>query len=264
MNRLALLIVSVIFAASHVVSAACQTIGQNARPNGDGVMTLSVQSHLVTEAVTVKEKNGKFIPGLTAKDFTRTEDNVPQKVRFCEHQNLSTERTPLPALDHNDDNIKVYRTLSRSQIAPEQTEDLRHKDRLLMVLYFDLSAMDLAEQYRAFQAAQTFIRTQMSPADSVLILRFNTGSVDVLQDFTADRNRLLSILATMAVGENQEWATGQSDNSAVDTGAAFGQDDSEFNIFNTDRQLSALQTAADMLGHLNEKKSSSTLPEVCA
>ena len=40
-----------------------------------------------------------------------------------------------------------------------------------------------------------------------------------------------------------------------DTGAAFGQDDSEFNIFNTDRQLAALQTAAKMLGQLNEKKS---------
>ena len=45
-----------------------------------------------------------------------------------------------------------------------------------------------------------------------------------------------------------------NDASGADTGAAFGQDDSEFNIFNTDRQLSALQTAAKMLGWLNEKK----------
>ena len=45
-----------------------------------------------------------------------------------------------------------------------------------------------------------------------------------------------------------------SDASSVDTGAAFGQDSGEFNIFNTDRQLSALQTTAKMLGTLNEKK----------
>ena len=45
-----------------------------------------------------------------------------------------------------------------------------------------------------------------------------------------------------------------SDDSTADTGAAFTQDDSEFNIFNTDRQLSALETAARMLGSLNEKK----------
>src|SRR5205823_3302207 len=43
--------------------------------------------------------------------------------------------------------------------------------------------------------------------------------------------------------------------TAADTGAAFGQDDGEFNIFNTDRQLAALQTAVTMLGQLNEKKS---------
>src|SRR5208283_1455619 len=42
--------------------------------------------------------------------------------------------------------------------------------------------------------------------------------------------------------------------SAADTGAAFSADDSEFNIFNTDRQLSALETAAKMLGTLPEKK----------
>ena len=44
-----------------------------------------------------------------------------------------------------------------------------------------------------------------------------------------------------------------NDASSSDTGAAFGQDDSEFNIFNTDRQLAALQTAA-RFGQLSEKK----------
>ena len=38
-------------------------------------------------------------------------------------------------------------------------------------------------------------------------------------------------------------------------GTAFGQDDAEFNIFNTDRQLSALQTAVTMLRPLPEQKS---------
>ena len=59
----------------------------------------------------------------------------------------------------------------------------------------------------------------------------------------------------MIVGEGQDSAEDVDDSSSSDTGAAFGQDDSEFNIFNTDRQLSALQTAAKMLGQLNEKKS---------
>ena len=77
----------------------------------------------------------------------------------------------------------------------------------------------------------------------------------MLQDFTADRNRLLSILQTLIVGEGQGSADSIDDSASADTGAAFGQDDSEFNIFNTDRQLSALQTTAKMLEQMSEKKS---------
>ena len=95
----------------------------------------------------------------------------------------------------------------------------------------------------------------MTTVDLVSILRYQGGSVDILQDFTADRNKLLSILETLVVGEGQGSAQTIDDSSSADTGAAFGQDDSEFNVFNTDRQLSALQTAAKMLGQLNEKKS---------
>ena len=79
--------------------------------------------------------------------------------------------------------------------------------------------------------------------------------MQVLQDFTDDRDRLLSIIETLIVGEDQDSDETTNDASTADTGAAFGQDDTEFNIFNTDRQLSALQTAAKMLGTLNEKKS---------
>ena len=63
----------------------------------------------------------------------------------------------------------------------------------------------------------------------------------------------------LQLAEQTPFATSLSVNNAdcassADTGAAFGQDNSEFNVFNTDRQLSALQTAAAMLGQLNEKK----------
>ena len=44
------------------------------------------------------------------------------------------------------------------------------------------------------------------------------------------------------------------DDSEGDNGAAFAQDDTEFNIFNTDRKLAALESAVKMLGTLPEKK----------
>src|SRR5256885_9761221 len=62
-------------------------------------------------------------------------------------------------------------------------------------------------------------------------------------------------MARVIVGEAQGRDESADDASTSDTGAAFGQDDSEFNIFNTDGQLAALETAAKMLGQLSEKKS---------
>jgi VWFA-related protein len=117
-----------------------------------------------------------------------------------------------------------------------------------------MTAMPPQDQLRALDAAQKFIRTQMTAIDLVAILQYAGSAVQVTTDFSADREKLLGILQTMIVGEGEGLEEGTSDASAADTGAAFGQDDSEFNIFNTDRQLSALQTAAKMLGHLNEKK----------
>src|SRR6516162_7570660 len=117
-----------------------------------------------------------------------------------------------------------------------------------------MTALPPADQLRALTAAEKFIRTQMTPSDLVAIMKFSGAGPEVLQDFTNDRDRLLSMLETLAVGEGQGNDENPNDASTSDTGAAFGQDDSEFNIFNTDRQLSALQTAAGMLGRLSEKK----------
>jgi VWFA-related protein len=243
----------VLFIASALAGA--QQIGQNKSADASQNFTISVKVQLVVEAVVVKDKEGKPIHGLTAKDFAVTEDGVPQTVRICEHQDLAELARPLPASKPESEDIKLYKQLARSQIAPEIEGNERYKNRRLLALYFDMSAMNPADQLRALAAAQQFIRTQMTTVDLVSILRYQGGSVDILQDFTADRNKLLSILETMIVGEGQGTTNTIDDASSADTGAAFGQDDSEFNVFNTDRQLSALETAAKMLGQLNEKKS---------
>jgi VWFA-related protein len=242
----------VIFIAA---AAGALQIGQNKPADPPENFTLSVKVQLIVEAVVVKDKDGKSIQGLSAKDFSATEDGVPQTVRICEHQDLAEEAKPLPTSKPASEDIKLYKQLTRTQIAPETAENERYKNRRLLALYFDMSAMNPADQMRALSAAQQFIRTQMTSVDLVSILRYQGGSVDILHDFTADRNRLLSILETLIVGEGQGSANTVDDASSADTGAAFGQDDSEFNVFNTDRQLSALETAAKMLGQLNEKKS---------
>ncbi len=246
-----------IFALLLVAAAGSrpQQVGQNETPGQPQSFTLKVQSNLVVEAVEVKDKQGKFVHGLTAKDFVLTEDGVPQTIKYCEHQDLSETAKPLPPMDPSTENVTVYNRLARESIAPESMDNERYKNRRLLSLYFDMSALPPADQMRALDAAQKFVRTQMTTADMVSIMRYDGGSVDILQDFTDDRNRLLSILETLVVGEGQGMADTTDDASSADTGAAFGQDDSEFNVFNTDRQLAALQTATHMLGQVNGKKS---------
>ncbi|HEX4002135.1 MAG TPA: VWA domain-containing protein [Candidatus Acidoferrales bacterium] len=237
-------------------AAVCQgqKIGTNAVPEGNNTNKLTVSSQLVVETVVVKDKKGTFIGGLTAKDFSVAEDGVPQTISFFEQQKLSTTSTPLPVVPRDEEEITIYKKLDRTQIAPENVGS-RYNDHRLMALYFDMTAMPPDDQVRALAAAEKFVRTQMTTADLVAILRYSGGSVDVLQDFTPDRNRLLSILQTMIVGEGQGSTESVDDASTADTGAAFGQDDSEFNIFNTDRQLAALQTTAKMLEEVSGKKS---------
>jgi VWFA-related protein len=237
------------------LAAAAQQIGQNAPSKSSQTPAISVTTQLVVESVVVKDKAGNPIEGLTAKDFIVTENGVPQTVRFCEHQKLP-ETTPVATTTPSKpEDVTIYHKLAMTRISPEAPEKIRYKDRRLLALYFDMTAMPPADQVRSLVAAQKFIRTQMTSADLISILRYSGSAVEVLQDFTDDRNRLLSIIETMVVGEDQAWDESPDDASTSDVGAAFGQDDSEFNIFNTDRQLAALQTAAKMLGQLSEKKS---------
>jgi len=183
-----------------------------------------------------------------------TENGVPQAIRFCEHQELPNTASATSGTASGE-TVHIYDQLALTQISPELPGNMRYKNRRLLALYFDMTVMPPADQLRALTAAQNFIRTQMRPEDLVAIMRYSGSGVDVLQDFTDDRSRLLSILETLIVGEGQGYDESTDDASASDVGAAFGQDNNEFNIFNTDRQLSALQTAAKILGQLSEKKS---------
>jgi len=213
---------------------------------------------LVVEMVTVKDKNGNIVEGLSAKDFTVTEDGKPQAIAFCEFQKLDeapSASAAVTAAAPASEPAGGAALPTVHQIAPERPGDIRYRDRRLVALYFDMTAMPPPDQLRALVAARKFIRTQMTAPDLVALMKFTAGSVQVLQDFTADRDLLDKAIEKMVVGEGQGFDEAADDESAADTGSAFGQDDAEFNIFNTDRQLSALQTAVKMLGMLNEKKS---------
>jgi VWFA-related protein len=133
-------------------------------------------TQLVIEKVVVKDKSGKPIEGLHKEDFTVTEDGKPQTIKFFDFENIdnvTAAQPPLPAPG-------ILPELTQTQIAPEPPGDVRYKDRRLLALYFDMSAMSVLDQLHALDAAQHFIRTQMSPADLMAIIEYNGAQVQVL------------------------------------------------------------------------------------
>src|SRR3954463_6894522 len=98
MRRLAAALLTFAF----VGSSNAQQIGQNRPKDTQGSYTLSVKVQLVVEAVVVKDKQGNPIHGLTANDFTVTEDNVPQTIKLFEHQDLAANAKPLPQSKRTD------------------------------------------------------------------------------------------------------------------------------------------------------------------
>ena len=245
------------------LSANAQQPPQNAANGPEANLKFATTTQLVVEDVLIKGKDGKPILGLKPTDFTITEDGKPQKISVFEFQTLEGELAdaasgtvkPVAAITTAKPPEKSgLKPLTTIEIAPERPGDLKYRNRRLMVMFFDMTSMPIQDQKRAQTAALKFLQTQITPADLVAIMTFSSD-VKVVEDFTDDRDQLAKDIRNLTVGEGQGFEISNQDDSASDTGAAFQQDDTEFNIFNTDRQLSALETAVKMLGSLNEKKS---------
>jgi VWFA-related protein len=243
-----------------LLAGAQQAVQPPAQTAASGTVKFQASAQLVVETVTVRDKNGKPVEGLSAKDFTVTEDGVAQTIAFCEFQRLDDnvpppEPTPAPAIPTPPPSTPAIAVpgVVAHQITPERPGDIRYRDRRLMAMYFDMSAMPVPDQIRAETAAMKFIQKQMRAADLMAILAFNGAAVQVLQDFTDKKEDLEAVINKLFIADTG-LDENANDDSTADTGAAFGEDDSEFNLFTTDRQLGALQTAVKMLGQLNEKK----------
>jgi VWFA-related protein len=213
----------------------------------------TANSNLVVVDVTVRDKSGRPIEGLRAGDFAVFEDGKPQKIAMFEFQKLSEEPAPPPKLALADQ-LKPPEA-PKTTITSEKPGQVQYHDKRLMVFYLDFSSMGISEQLRAQEAALDYAAKHITKDDLVAILLY-TSQIQVLTDFTADRDVIDSILKALPIGEMSELAglADTDDTNGEDTGAAFVADETEFNIFNTDQKLAAIEQAARMLAPLPEKK----------
>jgi len=243
-------------------SAAPQKKGTAAAPGTKKVYSFTDTVQLVVVDVFAKDKDGNPVPNLKPSDFAITEDGKPQIIKVCEYQELKSDpiTTPPATLEKRPETAAPLppvsaevKAVTTNQIAPAKAGEIKYKDKRLMVMFFDMTSMPIQDQIRAQESAIKFVKTQITASDLMAIMSF-AADVKVVEDFTDDRDKLIKDIKNLTVGEGQGFDITDTSDAAADTGAAFTADDSEFNIFNTDRQLSALETAVKMLGSLPEKK----------
>lgn len=209
------------------------------------------QTEVVLVNVTARDKDGNLVKNLTVGDFTVKEDGKPQHVLSFDLENTDT----LPAA-----NVPQVQLLnlpkSTTPSAPTSFKPEDLKDRRLIVLFFDLSSMEPDEIDHSATAALDYVNKQMTPADLVAVVSLG-NTITVNQDFTSDRDVLKKVLQGFSAGSGQGFEAGSTGTTegTQDTGASFTADDTEYNIFNTDRRLEALRTIAQKLEHINQKKS---------
>jgi VWFA-related protein len=217
-----------------------------------GGYVLKLNGELVLTNVVARDaKTGEIVHGLKASDFHVWEDGKPQHISTFDFQSVEMA-TPLKEA-----------TVSGLAAGPEaggskavvvaSPEELR--DHRLIVMFFDLTSMQPEDLDRCVDAARDFLRDKMQPADLVALVSLgNTLNVD--QDFTADKQALIREVGAYNGTEGQGFALGATANSNQEEDTtAYTPDESEYNDVNTDRELFAIRSVAQSLEKIPEKKS---------
>lgn len=216
--------------------------------------TLRTSTEVILVNVTVRDNNGDFVRGLKREDFTVLEDRKQQNILSIDEENTDavvSAETPKTDLLSN---LAAPAAAPQPDAQPVAITDLR--DRRLIILFFDLSSMQPDETGRAVVSALDYVDKQMSPADMVAVVTLS-NSMNVVVDFTSDREELKNALQTLDTTSSEGFAEGSTGDTegTPDTGAAFTADETEYNIFNTDRRLEALRSLADSLSVIQQRKS---------
>jgi VWFA-related protein len=225
------------------------------------VVTFRVGADLVVVDVSVRDRQGKPIQDLTKKDFVLTEDGKPQEVQLFAIEDIISQEFKPPA--EITSKLLVPPPKPATGVAPTQPvsapppEPVDVRNKRWIVLFFDLTSLPAPDLLRAEKSALQFIDKQMTGGDLVSIVTFE-NSPKVTQDFTQDRARLKAQLDKLVKEPDSGQLTADAavEETAADETAsdAFVADDTEFNIFNSDRKLAAIETIAQWLAPYPERK----------
>src|SRR5947199_5542685 len=223
-----------------------------AQQTGQAESRIQVTSELVLVNVVEHDKNGNLVRDLKKGDFTLFEDGKKQEISTFDFENVN-ELATAGAAEATVSGVAGGTVLrSGKQAAPS----LDARDRRMILLFFDFSAMEPEQIDRSVEAAKKFVNTKMQPADLMALVSLATNMrVDL--DFTDEKTKLLAALTAYNSGQGQGFENGNTGSAegAAETSGAFSADDTDFNTFSADRKLLALQSLMQALGKLPQKKS---------
>ena len=215
---------------------------------------------LIYVNVVVRDGSGNIVRNLKREDFSLVEDDKAQQITAFDFEEVPAEpsvaeppaETVQPILKPA--TAKPAAETTPAEAAPAKVEPVDLKNRRLIVLLFDSSSMQPEELERAVESGHAYIEKRLTTADLVAVAAVGS-TLQIYQDFTADREMLTAALNRFSGVDTvgfQEGTTPTGEEAETD---GFVQDDSEFNIFNTDRRLAAIEQLSDALAPIQQKKS---------
>jgi len=220
---------------------------------------LRSQTNEVLVDVHVYDKSGKPVTDLKQSDFRVFEDGVQQTISGFSLEDVEKLAQATGGEEH-------AQVIDLAKLPPEVNADQVLQDHRLLVFFFDLSSMQPDELMRALKASSDFMAHRLTPADLIAVVTYSS-SLRVVQDFTNNRDSLAKVLRTILVGEESSnlaaaGTTGEAGGTDAngmeivtqDVSDAFTPDETEFNIFNTDQKLAAIESLATMLRQVPGRK----------
>jgi VWFA-related protein len=150
--------------ATNAQPPAAASREQQATPVGGVIRT---ESRIVLVDAIVTDKKGHYIPDLKKEDFKVYEDNKEQSI-----SSFSSGADP----------------------AVQNAANQRH----YLILFFDTSSMEMADQMQARNAATKFIDSNTNPDALVAVVNFG-GSLQIRQNFTANAELLKAAVSSSTV-----------------------------------------------------------------
>jgi VWFA-related protein len=217
--------------------------------------SIRVTTELVLANVVVRDKKGNLIRDLKKEDFTLFEDGKKQQISTFDFENVDQLETA-GAAEQTVTGEAAEMAGPAGVLKKSTAPVMNARDRRVIVLFFDFSAMEPDQIDRCVDSAKKYINAQMRPADIVALVSLSTNMrVDL--DFTDDKPKILSVLNSYSSDSGQGFAMGDTGSAegAAETGGSFTPDDTDYNTFSADWKLLALQSTMQALGKIQQKKS---------